>query len=155
MRKPRKGRGRLPAMDWPHVIPPFPHAVLAHFPIALIPLAAVVGSMHKKWPWAGGAYPWLMAGSALAAVLATAAGLAQHEDVEAEFAGTIHQFWFTSHEWLGLFVGGGALVVAAVVWWKKPDLSSKAGTLALAATWILTVAVLLGAWFGGAMRWES
>lgn len=124
--------------------PPAIHPMLVHFPLALLPLAALAATMaawrgeRAAWAWTRPAMLWLL-GLGFAALLVTIpAGLYDEHRPAAEAAPQEVRDMIVTHEILGFVTAGIFLVPTAWALWRRHDI------LARGPSWFLVVAMWLG-----------
>ena len=117
------------------------HPAIVHFPIAFFPAAlftAIVG--HRRPAFATPVQFLVVAGGIIAPIAALLGWLdAMNADPDP---------LLSVHRWLGTAIGVGALGLG--IWaWRRPD--ENRGVAMMAGLTIITAAIIVQAWFGGAM----
>ena len=119
------------------------HPMLVHFPIAFLPAALVTAIVGSRRPAFLAPVQFLVIGGG---ILAPAAALLGWFDGGFDVA--TDDWLLQFHRWLGTGIGIGALGLA--IWsWRKPEASQGPGMIA--GLGLVTVAIVIQGWFGGAM----
>ena len=117
------------------------HPIIVHFPLAFFPAAlftAIVG--RRRASFATPVQFLVVGGGALAPLSALFGWL--------DAIGMDPDPLLTVHRWLGTIIG--ALGAALAIWaWRKPD-QDRSG-LMMAALVVITAAIVVQGWFGGAL----
>lgn len=117
------------------------HPVIVHFPIAFFPAALFTAIVGRRRPAFGAPVRFLVIAGGIIAPVAAVLGW-----LDAMSADPVQLL--TVHRWLGTAVGVGALGLA--VWaCRKPEQDRSAGMIA--ALTVITVAIIVQGWFGGAI----
>ena len=128
------------------------HPILVHFPIAFFPAALFTAIVGRRRPSFARPVQFLVVAGG---VVAPVAALLGWLDAGWEWSGD--DALLAAHRWLGTAVGALGAVLA--LWaWRRPD--SDRSPAMLAGLAVITVAVVVQGWFGGAlvhgldhMRW--
>jgi uncharacterized membrane protein len=129
------------------------HPLIVHFPIALLPAAAllyVLAWLAKKesWAWTG---LWLLGLGTLSAAAAVASGLYGAEGVMV--APAVREHLLVNHE--RIMLGVLALSVILSVWaWLARPMPLKGGVVFLVLLAVLLAGLTVGADFGGRMVYD-
>jgi uncharacterized membrane protein len=129
------------------------HPLIVHFPIALLPAAAllyVLAWFAKKesWAWTG---LWLLGLGTLGAAAAVASGLYGAEGVMV--APAVREHLLMNHE--RIMLGVLALSVILSVWaWLARPMPLKGGVVFLLLLAVLLAGLTVGADFGGRMVYD-
>jgi uncharacterized membrane protein len=136
-KEPRSFTARL--LDWLGRL----HPMLVHFPIAFIPAALFTAVVGRKR--AGFAKPvqFLVVTAGVTAPIAMLSGW-----LGGGFALGADDWVMQSHRWLGTGIGIGALALGVLAL-KRPEADRGAGMIVGLS--ILTAAILVQGWFGGAL----
>lgn len=117
------------------------HPIIVHFPIAFFPAALFTAIVGRRRPAFGAPIRFLVIAGGIVAPVAAVLGWLDAMSARPDQLLTVHR-------WLGTAVGIGALGIA--VWaWRKPEQDQSAGMIA--ALTVITVAILVQGWFGGAI----
>lgn len=119
------------------------HPMVIHFPIAFIIGALFTAVAGRRRPAFAKPVQFLVVAAGITAPIAAALGW-----VNGGFSMTDTDPLLGFHRWVGTGVGIGAFALA--VWaWRRPD--QDRGTAMIVSLTILTVAVVIQGWLGGAM----
>jgi uncharacterized membrane protein len=129
------------------------HPLIVHFPIALLPGAAllyVLAWLVKKesWAWTG---LWLLGLGTLGAAAAVASGLYGAEGVMV--APAVRQHLLVNHERIMLGVLGLSVILSIWAWLARP-MPLKGGVVFLLLLAVLLAGLTVGADFGGRMVYD-
>lgn len=119
------------------------HPVIVHFPIAFFPAALFTAVIGRRKPAFAAPVQFLaVAGGIIGPIAALLGWFDGGFDIAADD-------WLLSfHRWLGTGIGVGAIGLG--IWaWRKPEASR--GTAMIAGLAVITVAIVIQGWFGGAM----
>lgn len=119
------------------------HPMLVHFPIAFIPAALFTAVVGRRRPGFGKPVQFLVATTGFTAPFAMVSGW-----LSGGFAIGIDDWVMQSHRWLGTGIGIGALALGVFAL-RRPD--QDRGTGMIVGLSILTAAILVQGWFGGAL----
>ena len=119
------------------------HPIIVHFPIAFFPAALFTAIVGRWRPAFAAPVQFLILAGAIIAPVAALLGW-----LNAGFEPATDDGLLQVHRWLGTAIGIGALVLG--LWaWRRPD--RLRGSAMLAALTVLTAAIIVQGWFGGAM----
>ena len=119
------------------------HPIIVHFPIAFFPAALFTAIIGRRRPALAVPVQFLVVAGG---VIAPVAALLGWFDGGLDF--TTDDWLLQFHRWLGTGIGVAALGLA--VWaWRRPDANRSIGMVIGLA--LLTVAIVIQGWFGGAM----
>lgn len=117
------------------------HPSIVHFPIAFFPAAAFTAIVGRRRPAFGTPVRFLVIAGGIIAPIAAIMGWL---DAVAEDPSPL----LTMHRWLGTAIGIGGLSLA--IWaWRRPDQDRSTGMIA--ALLLITAALVVQGWYGGAM----
>lgn len=119
------------------------HPVLVHFPIAFFPAALITAVVGRRRPAFAAPVQFLVIAGGILAPLAALLGWF---DRGFDFASDDWLLQF--HRWLGTGIGVGALGLAVMAW-RRPEANRSAGMIA--GLGLITIAIVIQGWFGGAM----
>jgi uncharacterized membrane protein len=119
------------------------HPIIVHFPIAFFPAALFTAIVGQRRPAFAAPVRFLViAGGVIAPVAAMLGWL------DAGFDPASDDWLLQTHRWLG--TGFGIVALLLGIWaWRRPD--QVGGKAMLAALTIVTAAIVVQGWFGGAM----
>jgi uncharacterized membrane protein len=129
------------------------HPLIVHFPIALLPAAALLYVLawlarKESWAWTG---LWLLGLGTLGAAAAVASGLYGAEGVMV--APAVREHLLVNHE--RIMIGVLALSVILSVWaWLARPMPLKGGAVFLLLLAVLLAGLTVGADFGGRMVYD-
>lgn len=119
------------------------HPSIVHFPIAFFPVALVTAVVGRRRPAFAAPGRFLVVAGGIVAPIAALLGW-----LDAGLNPATDDWLLQVHRWLGTGIGIGGLTIAC--WsWRKPAVNGGRGMIAALA--LLTVAVAVQGWFGGAM----
>ncbi|MGH6784012.1 MAG: DUF2231 domain-containing protein [Sphingomicrobium sp.] len=119
------------------------HPSIVHFPIALFPAALVAAVVGRRKPAFAAPVRFLVIAGGIVAPIAALLGW-----FDAGFNPATDDWLLQVHRWMGTGIGIGGLAIA--LWsWRNPAASS--GRTMIAALAIITAAVVVQGWFGGAL----
>ena len=117
------------------------HPIIVHFPIAFFPAALFTAIVGRRRPAFAAPVQFLTVAGGIMAPLAAILGWLDAMSADPDPLLTVHR-------WLGTAIGFGALALG--IWaWRRPDHARGNGMLASLA--IITAAIIVQGWFGGAM----
>ena len=119
------------------------HPVIVHFPIAFFPAALFTAVIGRRRPAFGAPVQFLVIAGGIIGPIAALLGWF---DGGFDFArdDTLLQW----HRWLGTAIGVGSLGLG--IWaWRRPD--ANRGTAMIIGLSLITTAIVVQGWFGGAM----
>ena len=117
------------------------HPIIVHFPLAFFPAALFTAIAGRRRPAFAAPVQFLVIAGAVMAPLAALLGWLDAMNADPDPLLTVHR-------WLGTAIGIGALGLA--IWaWRRPD--QIRGTGMLAGLTVVTAAIIVQGWFGGAM----
>ena len=117
------------------------HPIIVHFPIAFFPAALFTAVVGRRRPAFAAPVQFLVVAGGIIAPFAAILGWL---DATAADASSL----LTVHRWLGTAIGVGALVLG--VWaWRSPEADRSNGMIA--ALTVMTIAIVVQGWLGGAM----
>jgi uncharacterized membrane protein len=117
------------------------HPVIVHFPIAFFPAALFTAIVGRRRPAFGAPVRFLIIAGGIIAPIAALLGWLDAMNAD---PGQL----LTVHRWLGTAIGIGALGLG--IWaWRRPD--SNRGPAMIAGLTVMTAAIVVQSWFGGAM----
>ena len=119
------------------------HPVIVHFPIAFLPAALVTAIVGRRRPAFAAPVQFLVIAGGIIAPVASLLGW-----FDGGFDLASDDWLLQFHRWLGTAIGLGALGLAVSAW-RKPDANRSAGMIA--GLGLITVAIIVQGWFGGAM----
>lgn len=119
------------------------HPMLVHFPIAFIPAALFTAIVGRKRPGFAKPVQFLVVTAGVTAPFAMLSGW-----LGGGFALGLDDWVMQSHRWIGTGIGIGALGLAMFAI-KRPEQDRGPGMIAGLS--ILTAAILVQGWFGGAL----
>jgi len=117
------------------------HPIIVHFPIAFFPAALLTAIVGRRRPAFAAPVQFLVVAGGIIAPVAAVFGWLDAMNAE---PGDL----LTVHRWLGTGIGLGGLALAIWVA-RKPE--TVRGPAMLTALSVLTVAIVVQGWFGGAM----
>jgi uncharacterized membrane protein len=117
------------------------HPVIVHFPIAFFPAALFTAIVGRRRPAYGAPVRFLVVAGGIIAPVAALFGWLDSANAD---PGSL----LTVHRWLGTAIGIFALGLG--IWaWRRPDQDRSAAMIAALA--VITTAIVVQGWFGGAM----
>jgi uncharacterized membrane protein len=117
------------------------HPVIVHFPIAFFPAALFTAIVGRRRPAFGAPVRFLVIAGGIVAPIAALFGWLDAMNAEPDQLLTVHR-------WLGTTIGIGALGLG--IWaWRRPH--QDRGTGMIIALTLITAALVIQGWFGGAM----
>ena len=117
------------------------HPIIVHFPIAFFPAALFTAIVGRRRPAFAVPVQFLVIAGGIMAPLAAIFGWLDAMAADPDPLLTVHR-------WLGTGIGFAALGLG--IWaWRRPD--HIRGTAMLASLAIITAAIVVQGWFGGAM----
>lgn len=119
------------------------HPMLVHFPIAFIPAALFTAVVGRRRPGFGKPVQFLVVTAGVTAPFAMLSGW-----LSGGFAIGVDDWVMQSHRWLGTGIGIGALALGVFAI-RRPD--QDRGTGMIVELSLLTAAILVQGWFGGAL----
>ncbi len=119
------------------------HPMLVHFPIAFIPAALFTAVVGRRRPGFAKPVQFLVVTAGITAPFAMLSGW-----LSGGFALGLDDWVMQSHRWLGTGIGIGAFVLGVFAL-KRPE--NDRGRIMIGGLSILTVAILIQGWFGGAL----
>ena len=119
------------------------HPMLVHFPIAFIPAALFTAIVGRRRPGFAKPVQFLVVTAGITAPFAMLSGW-----LSGGFGVGLDDWVMQSHRWLGTGIGLGALALGVIAL-KRPE--QDRGTGMIVALSILTAAILVQGWFGGAL----
>lgn len=141
----------------PSLIPPVLHPLAVHFPIVLIPLAAVLMTFvaWKRPQWGRSLVLVLLAAVAVSSIVAAQLGardLAKAYDSMNQEARNVAQ----THQLLGTATQLFSIALLAVAYFARKKLFDSNGAWGLVvALWVLFVIVTITALYGGSLVFEQ
>jgi len=119
------------------------HPIIVHFPIAFFPAALFTAIVGRRRPSFGKPVQFLVVAGGIIAPIAAILGW-----LDAGFDIARDDALLEVHRWLG--TGVGALGLALAIWAiLRPDEDRRPGMIA--ALLVMTIAIVVQGWFGGAM----
>ena len=119
------------------------HPIIVHFPIAFFPAALFTAIVGRRRPGFAAPVQFLVVAGGIIAPVAAVLGW-----FNAGFEPATDDGLLEVHRWLGTGIGFGALALG--IWaWRRPD--QLRGSAMLAALTVITAAIIVQGWFGGAM----
>lgn len=119
------------------------HPVIVHFPIAFFPAALFTAVVGRKRPAFAAPIQFLIIAGGIIGPIAALLGW-----LDGGFDFASDDWLFQFHRWLGTAIGLGAFGLA--IWaWRKPD--ANRGAAMIAGLGVITIALVIQGWFGGAM----
>lgn len=119
------------------------HSVIIHFPIAFFPAALFTAIVGRRRPLFAKPVQFLVVTGGIAAPIAALLGW-----FNGGFSLTDTDPLLQFHRWLGTAIGAGGLALG--IWaWKQPEEDRGAGMIA--GLTVITAAVIVQGWFGGAL----
>ena len=119
------------------------HPIIVHFPIAFFPAALFTAIVGRRRPGFAAPVQFLVVAGGIIAPVAAVLGW-----FNAGFEPATDDGLLEVHRWLGTGIGFGALALG--IWaWRRPD--QLRGSATLAALTVITAAIIVQGWFGGAM----
>lgn len=119
------------------------HPMLVHFPIAFIPAALFTAIVGRKRPGFAKPVQFLVVTAGITAPFAMLSGW-----LSGGFELGLDDWVMQSHRWLGTGIGIGALVLGVFAT-KRPEQVRRTGMIVGLS--LLTAAILVQGWFGGAL----
>lgn len=119
------------------------HPMLVHFPIAFIPAALFTAIVGRRRPGFAKPVQFLVVTAGLTAPFAMLSGW-----LSGGFALGADDWLTQSHRWLGTGIGLGAIALGVFAL-KRPE--QDRGTAMIMGLSVLTAAILVQGWFGGAL----
>jgi uncharacterized membrane protein len=119
------------------------HPMLVHFPIAFIPAALFTAIVGRKRPGFAKPVQFLVVTAGVTAPLAMLSGW-----LSGGFVLGLDDWVMQSHRWLGTGIGIGAFALGVFAL-RRPE--QDRGTAMIVGLSILTAAILVQGWFGGAL----
>lgn len=119
------------------------HPMLVHFPIAFVPAALFTAIVGRKRPGFAKPVQFLVVTAAATAPFATLSGW-----LSGGFDPGLDDWVMQSHRWLGTGIGIGAFALGVLAL-RRPDQDRGPGMIVGLS--ILTAAILVQGWFGGAL----
>jgi uncharacterized membrane protein len=119
------------------------HTIIVHFPIAFFPAALFTAIVGRRRPAFAAPVRFLVITAGVIAPLAALLGW-----LDAGFSPGTDDWLLQTHRWLGTGVGIGGLAMA---WWSWRNPAANSGRAMVAALTIITLAIAVQGWFGGAM----
>jgi uncharacterized membrane protein len=117
------------------------HPVIVHFPIAFFPAALFTAIVGTRRPAFAAPVQFLVVAGGIIAPIAALLGWLDAMNADPDTLMTVHR-------WLGTGIGLAALGLGIWAWRKPGDVRGTAMIAALAA---ITAAIVVQAWYGGAM----
>jgi uncharacterized membrane protein len=119
------------------------HPIIVHFPIAFFPAALFTAIVGRRRPGFAAPVQFLVVAGGIIAPVAAVLGW-----FNAGFEPATDDGLLEVHRWFGTGIGFGALALG--IWaWRRPD--QLRGSATLAALTVITAAIIVQGWFGGAM----
>jgi len=119
------------------------HPVIVHFPIAFFPAALFTAIVGRRRPAFGKPVQFLVVAGGIIAPIAALLGW-----FDGGFDFATDDALLQPHRWLGTGIGLGALGLG--IWaWRRPESDRSTGMI-IGLT-IITIAIVVQGWFGGAM----
>jgi uncharacterized membrane protein len=119
------------------------HPVIVHFPIAFFPAALFTAIVGRKRPAFAAPVRFLVVAGGIVAPIAALLGW-----FDAGISPATDDWLLQVHRWLGTGIGIGGLAVA---WWSWRNPAASSRWTMLAALTVVTAAIAVQGWFGGAM----
>lgn len=119
------------------------HPSIVHFPIALFPAGLVAAVVGRTRPAFAAPVRFLVVAGGIVAPIAALLGW-----FDAGFNPATDDRLLQVHRWLGTGIGIGGLAIA---WWSWRNPAASSGRTMIAALAIITAAIAVQGWFGGAM----
>lgn len=119
------------------------HPIIVHFPIAFVPAALFTAVVGRRRPAFVAPIRFLVITGGIVAPIAALLGW-----LDAGFDPATDDWLLQVHRWLGTGIGVGGLVLA---WWSLRNPEANNGRKMIAALTVVTVAIAVQGWFGGAM----
>ena len=117
------------------------HPIIVHFPLAFFPTALFTAIAGRRRPAFAAPVQFLVIAGGVIAPIAAVLGWLDAMTADPDPLLTVHR-------WLGTVIGIGALGLS--IWaWRRPDRIRGTGTLA--GLTVITAAIIVQGWFGGAM----
>jgi uncharacterized membrane protein len=117
------------------------HPIIVHFPIAFFPAALFTAIVGRRRPTFGAPVRFLVVAGGIIAPAAALLGWLDAMNAEPDPLLIVHR-------WLGTTIGLAALGLG--LWaWRRPDATRSTGMIA--ALTLMTIAIVIQGWFGGAM----
>lgn len=141
--EPSEDRSNLSAiarlLDWLGRL----HPVIVHFPIAFFPAALLTAIVGRRRPAFAAPVRFLVVAGGIVAPIAALLGW-----FDAGFNPATDDWLLQVHRWLGTGIGIGSLAIA---WWSWRNPAASRGRTMIAALTVVTAAIAIQGWFGGAM----
>lgn len=119
------------------------HPIIVHFPIAFFPAALLTAVVGRRRPALAAPVQFLVIAGGIIGPIAALLGW-----FDGGFDIASDDWLLQFHRWLGTGIGFGALGLA--IWaWRKPE--ANRGAAMIAGLAVITIAILVQGWFGGAM----
>jgi uncharacterized membrane protein len=119
------------------------HPIIVHFPIAFVPAALFTAIVGRRRPAFGAPVQFLVIAGGIIAPVSALLGW-----FNGGWAAWDSDSLLAVHRWLGTAIGIGGLALA--IWaWRRPSEDRGAGMIA--ALSIMTIAIAVQGWFGGAL----
>jgi uncharacterized membrane protein len=117
------------------------HPAIVHFPIAFFPAALFTAIVGRRRPAFATPVQFLVVAGGIVAPIAALLGWFDAMNADPDPLLSVHR-------WLGTAIGAGALALG--IWaWRRPD--QVRGTGMIAALAVITAAIVIQGWYGGAM----
>ncbi|HXG81768.1 MAG TPA: DUF2231 domain-containing protein [Sphingomicrobium sp.] len=119
------------------------HPVIVHFPIAFFPAALFTAVIGRRRPAFAAPVQFLVIAGGIIGPIAALLGW-----FDGGFDFTTDDMLLQWHRWLGTVIGVGALGLG--IWaWHRPE--ANRGTAMIVGLTLITAAIVVQGWFGGAM----
>lgn len=119
------------------------HPIIVHFPIAFFPAALFTAIVGRRRPAFAAPVRFLVITAGVIAPLAAILGW-----LDAGFSPGTDDWLLQTHRWLGTGIGISGLLMA---WWSWRNPAASGGRMMIAALTLITIAIAVQGWFGGAM----
>lgn len=143
-------------------LPPFPtvlHPILVHFTIGLVPTAAAFAAWYawREEEWARRAAYAVLTGAAILALFTMGSGFRDYLRVAPLLEGTPVRETLEWHERLGVVTAVTLVVTAALAWWRRRDVATRASWRWALAVALVVATLLVGVtgWYGGSLVYDS
>ena len=117
------------------------HPIIVHFPIAFFPAALFTAIVGRRRPAFAAPVRFLVIAGGIIAPIAAVLGWLDAMAADPDPLLTVHR-------WLGTGLGVGGLLMA---WWSWRNPAASGSRAMVAALTVLTIAIVVQGWFGGAM----
>ena len=119
------------------------HPVIVHFPIAFFPAALFTAVIGRRRPAFGAPVQFLVIAGGIIGPIAALLGW-----FDGGFDFATDDMLLQRHRWLGTAIGFGSLGLG--IWaWRRPD--ANRGTGMIVSLTLISAAIVVQSWFGGAM----